>query len=105
MTTNEVENSVEKRRSLDELLKLESYQGMTDEEIGRVLDWRESKARTEALQAAELEAIKTRGQEMAEKAEAEAQRMRELMDQVIASIPKPKRVDGMGEVVDDGQEG
>lgn len=39
-----VETPEERRRTIDELLRLDTYQGMTDDEIERVMAYRESVA-------------------------------------------------------------
>jgi roadblock/LC7 domain-containing protein len=59
-----IEDTTKKRRPIDDLLKIDSYAKMTDEEIGRVIEYKaEIKARDAAYEA-RLTAIKKAGENM-----------------------------------------
>ena len=60
------EISSDEPRSLESLLKSTTYQGMTDEEIGRIIDYRCEQSYTEGYNAARAEYNEARAQEMRE---------------------------------------
>lgn len=82
-TTENVENAttiegiIEQPRSIDTLLKASTYQGMTDEEIARIIAYKEEQARKEEANALQAEAVREQTdamrahwKEQADKAEA-----------------------------------
>lgn len=66
MTTSDGTGIIEEPRSLDVLLKSTTYQGMTDEEIQRIIDYRVQVAQTSAEVAAQREAIDAQTEAMRE---------------------------------------
>lgn len=60
------EVSSDEPRSLESLLKSKTYQGMTDEEIGRIIEYRCEQSYTEGYNAARAEYNEARAQEMRE---------------------------------------
>ena len=70
MTTSE--GIIEQPRSLDVLLKSTTYQGMTDDEIARIIAYREERARTSEATAQQAEAVREQTEAMKQHWEEEA---------------------------------
>lgn len=81
---NELES--QRPRSLDRLLKKESYQGMTDEEIQMVMDYREQQAALQAQQSAELAAIQEQTAAMQAAWNERAQQARSTFEQAMEAL-------------------
>lgn len=60
------EISSDEPRSLESLLKSQTYQGMTDEEIGRIIEYRCEQSYLDGYNAAREEYNEARAQEMRE---------------------------------------
>lgn len=75
-------------RRLSELLELDSYQGMTDEEISMVIAWKEERATTQAQTAARLKATAEAGAAMAEQAVRQREHAQGVLDALVANPPK-----------------
>lgn len=70
MTTSD--GIIEQPRSLDVLLKSTTYQGMTDEEITRIIAYREEQARQSEATAQQAEAVREQTEAMRAHWEAQA---------------------------------
>lgn len=85
MTTES--NGEREPRPIEDLIKLDSYQGMTDTEIGMVVEYTAKIAAKNAAFAAEQEAQRQAEAKMAEFYRAEAEAAGRRLDDMVANPP------------------
>mgnify|MGYP004569233203 CR=1 FL=1 len=84
-TNNDAENTVEekqKEREIAELLRLDTYQGMTDGEIQKVIDWYVDRAHNDE----EVKSYRLASQSMAESHEQAVSTILATSESVLESI-------------------
>lgn len=80
-------------RDLNELLKLDSYQGMTDDEIKLVMAWKETMAYRNAANDAAREELSTAYAAMVEKLDAAARLAQESFERACSIAPAFQRIE------------
>lgn len=79
-----IEDTTKKKRSIDDLLKIDSYAKMTDEEIGRVIEYKaEIKARDAAYEA-RLAAVKKAGENMLAETTRQYEEAKTIQDKLLS---------------------
>ena len=71
-------------RTIDELLKLKTFQDMTDEEIGLVIEWRERQAAQKERDAVDWLKIRLDAQATYEAELARASHATQVLDRLVA---------------------
>ena len=80
-------------RDLNELLKLDTYQGMTDDEIKLVMAWKETMAYRNAANDAAREELSTAYESMVEKLDAAAKAAQESFERACSIAPAFQRIE------------
>lgn len=93
MTTSDT-GIIEEPRSIDVLLKCNTYQGMTDEEIQRLIDWYKDTAYKDALNDASLELLKENHEELMQRINDIADKSEAAFNTAVASTVKFQTVGG-----------
>lgn len=86
------EVSGDEHRSLESLLKSTTYQGMTDEEIGRIIDYRCEQSYTEGYNAARAEYNEAQAQAMREHWQQQAEVTEAAFNAAVMSTVKFQEV-------------
>lgn len=98
MITSDDAGIIEQPRPLETLLKSTTYQGMTDDEIQRVIDWYAGDAYTRGKNDASIAAINDRYREMMERVDEIADRSEAAFNAAIASTVRFQTMGGDGNV-------
>lgn len=73
-------------RPLDELLKMDSYEDMTAEEVDAVVEWRVTMAAAEAREAARAEAEREKAEGIVATLKETEQAARERFDALVSGV-------------------
>ena len=87
MTTEET-NLIPIKRDIGVLLSLDTYQGMTDEEIDSIIEFKCNLARQEGANAAETKAREEAYTQLAKDTKDTNQKMQETLNQILGTIPQ-----------------
>lgn len=83
MTTENVGMQELPDRSIGTLLSLDTYQGMSDTEIDRLIEWHKTRAIVEATNAAELNAHSAAMNEIVEANRANSQTLTDMVQSIL----------------------
>ena len=87
MTTEET-NLIPIKREVGVLLSLDTYQGMTDEEIDSIIEFKCELARQEGASDAETKAREAAYAQLAKDTKDTNQKMQETLNQILGTIPQ-----------------
>lgn len=86
--TIEETNLIPIKREIGVLLSLNTYQGMTDEEIDSIIEFKCALARQEGASAAETKAREDAYAQLAEDTKDTNKKMQETLNQILGTIPQ-----------------
>ena len=94
-TESEPSGIISEPKSIDTLLKSTTYQGMTDEEIQRIVDWHIERARKEALNEQILKDLQAQHEERMQVLRDGLDRAEAAFDTAVLSTVRFQTVEGV----------